>query len=653
MRQSPWMAGLCVVFLAASVQAQTVSDAPQRSLLHPLFQDHAVIQRDQPTPIHGWAKPGARVTVTFLGRDDTVRAGKDGVWSLNMPAAPAGGPYDIAIRSDDGQSATIRDVLLGDVFLCSGQSNMQMTVAQARNAADEISKADNDHIRLMQVDRRSAPQLRDLPLTPVKWTSASRQTVPDFSAVCYFFGREIEKTQHVPVGLIHASWGGSVIQDWLPAEALRKVGGFDANLALLDAYAKDPKAAEQTVIDGTVPWAEANDPGTSGGWNAPELADTDWGTIWLPRIWEDQGRDDLKELDGAVWLRKHVTLTAEQAARPATLNLATVDERDTTWVNGVKVGENLAPQIRRAYTIPAGTLKAGDNVIAVRAIDESGGGGLRSTPEEVYLAVGDEKLPLAGTWLYKIAVDFRSGAPHPPYVPWVATRGNTTLYNAMIAPFEAYGYKGILWFQGEQNTGQSKLYARLLPEMIAGWRVRFKREVPFLTTQLTAFGPMSAEPMESGFAEIREVQRLTAKGTPKTGLAVTIDTGNPRDIHSPEKQEVARRMALEANRIIYGQPGPASPLPVSAVREGSRIRIRFDNVGTGLVGYSGPAVLGFELCAATCGFVPAHIDGDTVVLDASGLPGATKVRYAWAGTPIINLYNRDGLPASPFELPIP
>ena len=634
--------GACLALAAGNACAQ------ERPFLHPLFPAHVVLQRDRPVKIHGWAKPGASVTASLGGKSQAAKAAKDGAWSITLPAMPAGGPYDMSLKATDGQAAELHDILFGDVFLCSGQSNMQFTIAQSRNAADEISKADTPNIRYMHVDRRGSPRLLDVPLTPVRWVVASRQTAPDFSAVCYFFGREIEKTNHVPVGLVHSSWGGSMIQDWLPAEALRKVGGFDDNLKLLDAYARDPKTAEQTVLAGTVPWAEANDAGTKGKWFETGLADGDWGEVWLPRIWEDQGRDDLNELDGAVWFRKHVTLTAEQAAAPATLNLATVDERDTTFVNGVKIGETLGPAIKRAYGIPAGVLKAGDNVIAVRAIDESGGGGLRSTPEEVFLAVGEDRLPLAGTWKYKVAVDFRTGAAHPPFVPWVPTRGNANLYTAMIGPVESYGYKGILWFQGEQNISQAPLYAKLLPEMIKGWRARFGNETPFLITQLTGYGPMTAEPAQSGFAEIREVQRLTAKTLPQTGLAVTIDLGNPRDIHSPEKQEVAHRMALEANRVIYGQPGPASPLPVSASREGDGVRIRFDNVGKGLVGYSGTTVLGFEACGQTCAFVPAKIDGDTVVLDAP--VGATRVRYAWAGTPVVNLYNRDGLPASPFEL---
>lgn len=636
--------GACLALAVTNARAQ------ERPLLHPLFQDHAVLQRDRPVKIHGWVKPGASVTVTLSGKSQTAKAGKDGAWSVTLPAMTAGGPYDVSVKASDGQAADIHDLLIGDVFLCSGQSNMQFTVSQSRNTADELSKADTPNIRYLHVDRRGSPRLLDLPLTPVKWVVASRQTAPDFSAVCYFFGREIEKTHHVPVGLIHSSWGGSMIQDWLPAEALRKVGGFDDNLKLLDAYARDPKAAEQTVLAGTATWAEANDSGTKNKWYEAALDDSQWGTVWLPRIWEDQGRDDLNDLDGAVWFRKHVTLTAEQAASSATLNLATVDERDTTFVNGVKVGETLGPAIKRAYVIPAGVLKPGDNVIAVRAIDESGGGGLRSTPEEVFLAVGQDKIPLAGTWKYKVAVDFRTGAAHPPFVPWVPTRGNANLYNAMIGPVEDYGYKGVLWFQGEQNISQAPLYAKLLPEMIKGWRARTGQPLPFLITQLTGFGTMMAEPGQSGFAEIREVQRLTAKTLPQTGLAVTIDLGNPRDIHSPEKQEVAHRMALEANRIIYGQYGPASPLPVSATREGNAIRIRFENIGKGLVSYSGAVVLGFEACAAACAFVPAKIDGDTVVLDAP--TDTVRVRYAWAGTPVVNLYNRDGLPASPFELPV-
>lgn len=635
--------------LTAPAAAQVAADAPVQSLLHPLFQDHAVLQRDWPIPVWGWAAPKSPVTVRFVGHDYSARSDKDGLWRLDLPATPAGGPYDLTVTAG-AQATTVHDILLGDVYLCSGQSNMQFMVRQSRNMIDEIARSADDSVRLLQFDRRNSPVPLSLPPSQIHWAAASPQTVPDFSAVCYFFGREIARTHHIPVGLIHSSWGGSIIQDWLPANGLKALGNYDAGLDTLAQYAKDPAAADAAVKAGTSPWSAANDPGTAGRWDDPSLDDQAWGEVILPRVWEELGRPELVDFDGVVWFRKHVTLTAEQAAKPSTLHLGTVDERDTTFVNGAKVGETIDYRVERAYPVPAGLLHAGDNIIAVRAIDEGGGGGLRSTADKLFLDLGPDKLSLAGPWRYRIAGDFKT-LPHPPFIPWVGAKGYTTLYNGMIAPIGPYGLTGVLWFQGEQNVGDPTAYARLLPEMIGDWRRQFRGDLPFLVVQLTNYGNPNLQPEESGFAGIRDVQRRTVAATPNTGLAVAIDLGNPRDIHSPEKQEVARRLTLEAERVIYGHPDtPGSPVPLAAVRDGATIRVSFSRTGQGLVTQSGLRPLGFELCGTICTWADARLDGDTVVLDA--VPGATKVRYAWAGAPVVNLYNRDGLPVSPFEITI-
>ncbi|ESQ77412.1 sialate O-acetylesterase [Asticcacaulis sp. AC402] len=631
------------VVVAMPAQAQVAG----KPLLHPMFQDHAVLQRDRPVPIWGWAAPKTIVTLTFLGHDYKVTADYAGEWTLNLAAAPAGGPHELTVKSPT-QSVTVHDVLVGDVYLCSGQSNMQFAVRQVRNADTEIMHATDDRVRLLAFERKSSPQPLDLPMSPVAWKAAAPATVTDYSAVCYFFGRDLAKKHNVPIGLIHSSWGGSPIQDWTAASGLHALGTYQEGLATLHAYAKDPAATATKVTAATDSWADTNDTGTRAQWQAVSLDDAGWGEVSLPRVWEEQGRADLVDLDGVVWLRKHVPLTAEQAAKPAVLNLGTVDERDATWVNGKRIGATVDYRTERSYGLPQGRLRPGDNVIAIRVVDEVGGGGPRSSADKMTLTLGDEKLSLAGAWRYQVSGDFKKGLPKPPVVPWPGGKGYSTLFNAMIAPVGPYGLSGVLWFQGEQNTHEPDAYAALLPQLIKDWRGQFRHDLPFLIVQLAGYGALTDQPGESGLAAIRDVQRRTAQAVPHTGLAVAIDLGNPRDIHSPEKQEVARRLGLEAQRLVYGDAaGPRSPSPLSAVRQGDTVRVTFDRP---LISYSGPLPVGFELCAATCGWALARLHGDSVVLDS--VPGATKVRHAWAGSPVVNLYGKDGLPAGTFELDI-
>ncbi|WP_040308597.1 sialate O-acetylesterase [Asticcacaulis biprosthecium] len=634
-----------LLFTALPVQAQILTQ--DKPLLHDMFQDQAVLQRDRPIPIWGWAAPKAKVTVTFKGSTSTATADKTGKWTLNLPATDAGGPYDLTVKSPN-QSVTVNDILVGDVYLCSGQSNMQFAVRQVRNADTEIAHSTDDRVRLLSFDRKSTPTPLDLPLTPIAWKPATPATVTDYSAVCYFFGRDLAKKKKIPIGLIHASWGGSPIQDWTPASGLQALGAYEEGLTTLKAYAKDPEATVTKVVAATDAWADTHDTGTKAGWHAANLDDSNWGEISLPRVWEEQGRADLVDLDGVVWLRKHVVLTEMEAAGPATLTLGTIDERDVTWINGIRVGATVDYRTERSYTLPPGVLKGGDNVIAIRVVDEVGGGGPRSPADKMALDFGGQKLSLAGAWTYCVSADFKKGLPKPPFVPWPGGKGYSTLYNAMIAPIGPYGLSGVLWFQGEQNTHEPQVYAGLLPQMIADWRGQFGKDLPFMIVQLAGYGALNDQPAESGFAAIRDVQRRTAATTPHTGLAVAIDLGNPRDIHSPEKQEVARRLELEAARLVYGEAAsPRSPSPQSAVRQGETIRVTFDRQMTT---YSGTRPLAFELCAATCVWAEARLDGDTVILEAQ--PGAIKVRYAWSGSPVVNLYSKDGLPVGTFELNI-
>ena len=620
-----------------------------------MFQDHAVLQRDRPIKLWGRAAPSAEVTVGLAGESASARADGAGNWSASLPPLSAGGPYDLTVRSAAGQAQTLHDVLIGDVYLCSGQSNMELHVYEASSSYLEIKGAANDKIRLLTIDRFSSPTPRDGFASPVHWAAAVPDTARGFSAVCFFFGRELQKSLGVPIGLIHSSWGGSLIESWIP-QGLAKGLGYDEPLAVLAKYVGDPKAAEAAWRERMQQWWLAHDPASAGAppWSAPEFDDSAWPTMTLNGDWEGWGVPSLAQFDGIVWFRTTVTLSAAQARGEATLSLGPVDDIDTTWINGIHIGGLEGWDRPRVYTVPAGTLREGTNTIAVGVLDTGAGGGIWGAAADKTLRLADgTSVSLAPPWHYRISAPL-SATGTAPHAPWLNESGLTTLYNGMIAPIGPYGLRGVVWYQGESNTGDPKAYARLLPGMIETWRREFGADLPFLIVQLPGFGPASAVPEESGWAELREVQRLTVARDAHAGLAVTIDLGDRNNVHPTDKQDVAVRLALAARRLVYGEDVVASgPVPVSAVFASGRIAVTFAHADK-LMAYGAKRPVGFEACDAQkhCGFVDATIQGGQVILDATRLPRPAFVRFCWADSPIVNLYNGANLPAVPFELAV-
>jgi sialate O-acetylesterase len=641
-------------FLCALAPTAALAEAGPAPLMASVFQDHAVLQRDRPISVFGRAKPGETVAVALDGKSATATADASGAWRATLPALPAGGPHMLSATSAAGDKQIVSDVVMGDVFLCSGQSNMELPVKRALNSGFEISQGNDANIRLLTVAKATAAAPQADFATPPKWEAASSANVGEFSAACWFFARDLEKTVKAPIGLIHSSWGGSHIETWMGADGLRRSGGLDEPLKALALYARDPVAGEDAYAQVWQAWWTAHFGKASTPWK-PETDVRDWRPEPEPmRDWKTWGVPELAKHDGMLWFRREVTLTAAQAAQPADLVLGAIDEVDQTWVNGKPVGASFGWATDRTYPVPPHVLHAGKNVIVVNVLSTWDAAGMYGPREKMALKFKDGgAAPLAGEWIWKFVPETYG---YPPGPPWGAIVGLTTTYDAMIAPLGAYGLKGVLWYQGESNTGATGVYKAQLAGMMADWRAQFgQADLPFLIVQLPNFGAAPTHPAASDWANLREAQRLAVAADPHAALAVTIDAGMNGELHPPNKQAVGQRLARAARSLIYGEKiSPSGPEPVSAKRDGAQVRVAFKGAEGGLVSWSGPPNA-FELCGAdqaSCRWVEARLDGDGVVLTAPQGFAPTRVRYCWGDGPVCTLYEGKGLPAGPFEMAI-
>jgi sialate O-acetylesterase len=638
----------------AIVVAATGSARAQGSLsLGPLFQDHAVLQRDTPVAVWGTAGPGDEVTVACAGRQAAARADAAGRWTVTLPALAAGGPHSLEVRTSSGASRTFADILVGDVFLCSGQSNMEFGVGQSRGGEFAATGSTNDQIRLMTIAKAGMPQpTASFGVQPL-WQRAEPQSVRPFSAACYYFGREIHGTQHVPVGLVNASWGGTAIEPWISDAGLRTLRGFDARLDLLAIYARDEEEGNQRFgrlwedwwrghgRDAGEPWQ----PGAPGSWtDVPALAN-----------WKTWGVADLARHDGMVWFTRTFTLTPGQAAGAASLSLGAIDEVDQTWVNGHIIRNTFGWSTPRTYRLPAGSLRAGENVVVVNVLSTWDMGGMYGPADAIALTLADgTRVPLGTGWRYR-QVPLSYG--RPPRAPWETIAGLTTLYNAMIAPLGPFAFRAVAWYQGESNTDDAAAYESLLGRLMASWRSQFGTDLPFLVVQLPNFGPVPTTPAEATWADLRESQRRAVAADRHAGLAVAIDLGEPAELHPGNKRDVGRRLARAARRVVYGEAVTASgPAPLSAARVPDGVVVTFGDVEGRLVTYSANVATGFELCGAgplSCRYVAGEVDGSRVMLPiAPGGEAPVRVRFCWGASPVCNLSDASALPAGPFELAI-
>ena len=660
------------VLPSASAAARNIDAKP---LLSPLFTDHLVLQRDRQDPVWGWATPGAKVTVSINGTSAIGTAGVDGKWMAMLPALAAGGPYDLTVRGP--ATATLHDVLIGDVWICSGQSNMDFGVGMLTASAPVIAAANYPNLRIFTTAQKTVFTPQDL--TTGHWDAVTPETIAaqgtwTFSAVGYFFGRELNQKLNVPIGLIQTCSGGSTAEAWTSEKALDKLADFKARLNATRAQ-RTVSPSPLSLADQFQNWYAANDPGTMAHWNDPAQDAAPSKTMTLPVQWEKSGDPDLANFAGIVWFRKEVTLPAGADANDLKLYLGQVYDIDTTWVNGVQVGATSEFGTERIYTIPKSVLKPGKNVITIRVLDTGGVGGFYTGANPLHLEIpGADPIALTGSWQYRIGAALERMKPAPQNQD-DDHKVVTVLYNGMLHPLVPYGVKGAIWYQGESNAARAYQYRTLLPAMIDDWRKQWgEGDFPFYIVQLPNWGPVVDHPQESAWAELREAQTMTATNVQNAGKAVTIDLGDAVNIHCKDKQDVGYRLALVALAKTYGQKIEYSgPEYKSFKLEGSKVCVSFNHLGGGLIVSTNTPLSDYltregaftpvadpSPTAAVKAFTiagddhkwywaDAVLDGDTVVLSSPNVAHPVAVRYAWANNPVTNLYNKYGLPAVPFR----
>lgn len=608
-----FVAALCVPQLSAKVR------------LPRLVSDRMVLQRDTELDIWGWADPGEKVTVRFQGRHYDTETGADGCWHVLLPPQQAGGPFVLEVNE-----IVIRDVLVGDVWLCSGQSNQETPIARLTDKFPEINVSNNHMIRHYKVPTQDVKgELREEIAGNAGWHSAIASDVMNWTALAYFFAQEAYEHTHVPVGMLVSSLGGSAIESWISQEHLKEFPQLLVDQAAYDSL----KLARQ-------------DRG-AGRWQLPECDDSDWATMTVPGYWRENGAD----IRGTVWCRKTFDVPASMAGRHARLYMGTMVDSDSVFVNGTFVGFTSYTYPPRKYDIPAGVLREGKNVIAVRLTANGGNGGF--VKDKRYAIVGDEaEIDLTGTWRYKTGID-QSEVQRLSARLANLDRTGSGLYNGMIYPIRHYRVKGAIWYQGETNAGNPAPYADYLKALITNWRELWQwPDMPFLLVQLPNFMEKKDRPTDSGWARIRDAQFRTALSVPHTELAVTYDVGEWNDIHPLDKKTVAHRLFLGARRLVYGEKVNASgPLYRDMQVDGDRIVLSFTETGRGLA-CRGKELKHFAIAGEDRKFVwaKAVIRGNKVVVSSPEVKHPVAVRYAWSDNPSdANLCNKDGLLASPFR----
>jgi len=614
---------------------------------------HMVLQQQSEVALWGSADAGEEVTVAPSWTKDvaTTKAGADGRFRVNVKTPAAGGPFTITVKGKN--TIELDDVLVGEVWLCGGQSNMEWAFAY-RNVLDgekERAAANDPMIRLCDAPNRAA-------LAPesdgaFQWKPCSPETVNGFSCVGYFFARELRKALGVPVGLIGVNWGGTVAEAWVSEEGLARFPQFlPAIERVKKQHASDAAAggSEKMAADATAKWWAAldrEDLGVLHGWAAPAFDDGGWETATIPGAWSG----DLANFDGVAWYRRAFEIPAALAGKDLDLGLGAIDDMDQCFLDGEKIAGTETPGHwgePRHYWIPAAKATAGRHVLALRVVDPQGAGGLAGKPEEVRLAVakGDGSLSLAGEWKLRVGLDARRFPPLPADPHDIHPNTPTVLWNGLVHPVVPYGVRGALWYQGESNRGRAAEYSDLMPALIADWRKRFERDFPFLFVQIA---PFNYDGTRTATAELRQAQLQTLR-VPNTGMAVTMDIGDPVNIHPSNKQEVGRRLSLWALAMTYGKKDVecCGPLFESAAVEGAAMRVKFQHA-KGLVAKGGPPKL-FEVAGADGKFAPAiaKVDGETVVVASPVVKEPKAVRFGFTDSEATNLFNGAGLPATPF-----
>lgn len=609
----------------------------------PLFGDHMVLQRNKPNRFWGWTEPGKTVSVEIENNSATSVAAVDGKWMVTLDVPAAGGPY--AVKISGPQSVVLHDVLVGDVWLCSGQSNMTIPLRASTGGVAAAQAANDPELRLCTVAGRTAY----LPVAVPRcdWQICTPETAAGFSAVAYYFAHRLQEELHVPIGLINASVGGSPAESWMSAASLTRLGEFTPQLAEIQRLSSQSGNQSGSFL---MHWLGEHDLGDrDAAWAQPALDESTWQAVILPGGFSELG---VATTPSVCWFRRTITLPPDYVAGAATLFLGEVEKMDTTYVNGHWIGASSWVENPRAYPIPAGTLHAGKNILAVRVFKTKANGGFRSPPETLRLKLADGTfIPLAGAWLGRLSVDARPPFPWPLDLENYATMP-TVFANGMIAPLAPLALTGVIWYQGEANQTRPAQYRKLLPALIRDWRAQFGQgDIPFYVAGLPAFMAHRSEPSSDGWTAVREAQAQAVAATVNTGLAVTLDTGEADNIHPKEKRTVGERLARCALAGNYHQPMVASgPIFRSLEKHSSELTLHFDT-GDGTLVKRGATLGEFSVAGADhrWHWAQARMEGESVVVSSPDVPAPIAARYAWQANPIATLFNGAGLPATSFR----
>ena len=612
-----------------------------------LLSDGAVLQRGEPIPVWGWADPGAAVVVRLGGARIETAAGADGRWRVEAPALGVGGPYALDVRSGT-QHVRAEDLLVGDVWILSGQSNMEWPVERTVNADAVMDGAGDRRLRHFKVPRAHA-EAAQVELPGGAWEPATPAHVGAFSAVGYEFARALREHVDVPIGLVNATWGGSRIEPWMSGDML----GLDADgVAATFQSVRDRNAAREAALRETLGGSfptDAPEPvdGETPPEAAPDLGDAEWTSIRVPARWESAGYDGL---DGVAWYRTAFDLDAEAAAQGVTLSLGIIDDGNHTYVNGTLVGQGQGGSEPRVYRVPPEALRAGANTLAVRVSDAGGGGGMKGGEGLLFVETADgARQPLAGDWRFRVVEARFGGASEVNYVPML-------LWNAMVAPLTDVPVTGVLWYQGESNASDSEPYAGLFRALITGWRAEWGRPaLPFFWVQLAGYRQPPDGPDDVGSWPALRAAQSAALALPRTAEALAIDVGAADDVHPRDKRPVGERLALAARALVYGEDGLtySGPRYRSHTVDDGRVTVHFAHLGGGLSTRDGLPLGGFALRGAdgTWHWADARIEADGVAVWSDEVVQPTAVRYAWADHPVdATLTNAEGLPAAPFSV---
>ena len=614
-----------------------------------LVSDGMVLQRDIPLKIWGWASPGEEIKLVFKNKSYQTKTNKNGDWLIKLPSQNAGGPFEMELSGEN--KIIIKDILIGDVWLCSGQSNMVIPMERVKEKyPDEIAASTNSSIRHFFIPTAFSFGKEENDLPGGKWLSADPQKVLQFSATAYFFAKKLFEKYKIPIGLINSSVGGPPVESWISETALKafphyvQKAAVYKNPSLVDSINK----ARNAIYEKWYGNINRNDKGLNGAipWHHKNFQPVSWLTMQLPGYWNDEGKITG---NGVVWFRKEIELPASMANKPAKLFLGTIVDADSTFVNGIYVGNITYQYPPRRYTVPEGILKAGKNIITIRVVSNSGKGGF-TYDKPFYLVTGKDTIDLKGAWAYQLGV---SSPPLVDDLPNVSYQP-TGLYNSMIAPLVNYSIKGVNWYQGEGNTGRPHDYHALLKTMIGDWRNKWQQgNFPFLFVQLPNFGEVDPVPSESNWALLRE-QQFKTLSVPNTAMVVAIDLGEWNDLHPLNKRDVGERLALAARHLAYGEKNIvySGPLYKSHIIKGNQVIVHFTGTGSGIKSSDGKALRDFAISGAdsTLRWANTKIEGNTIIAWHDEIPHPAALRYAWANNPgPVNFYNMEGLPASPFR----